>query len=71
MRTLLFSSPVPSDEPFSMNVTVPVPWPPLARVTVAVNVTDWPNADGPLLDEVTVTVVVLATRSISLLAVLR
>ena len=34
------------------------------RVTVAVNVTGWANTDG-LLDEVTVTVVVLTTRSIS------
>ena len=40
--------PVPSVVAPSMNVTVPlgVPAPGATTVTVAVNVTDWPNLDG-------------------------
>jgi hypothetical protein len=44
---LLFSDPLPSVELPSMNVTVPLGVPvPLFGVTVAVNVTDWPRAEG-------------------------
>ena len=61
---LLFSNPVPIDAPPLWNVTVPAGVP-LAPVTVAVNITGWPYTDVPLVDEVTVTVVELTTRSIS------
>ena len=51
---------VPSDVLPSLKVTVPplsnVPEP---GVTVAVNVTLWPNADVPLVDDVTVVVVLV------------
>ena len=52
------SVPVPSVVAPSMNVTVPVavPAPGACTVTVAVNVTDWPNFDG-FADEVTDVVV--------------
>src|SRR5215831_9786716 len=47
----------PIEEPPSLNVTVPVgvPAPGATALTVAVNVTVWPNTDG-LADEVTVVV---------------
>ena len=46
--------PVPSVVNPSMNVTVPVgiPEPGASEMTVAVNVTDWPNTDG-LAEEAT------------------
>ena len=55
---LLLSGLVPSGVVPSRNVTAPVGLP-LAEVTVAVNVTDWPNVDG-LADDVRL-VLVLAS----------
>jgi len=51
---------VASDVAPSLNVTVPVgvPAPAPAGVTVAVNVTDWPNTDG-LAEEATALVLPL------------
>ena len=49
--------PVPTVVPASLNVTVPlgVPAPGDTALTVAVNVTDWPDTDG-LAEEATVVV---------------
>jgi hypothetical protein len=56
-----FSVPVPSVVAPSLNVTVPlgVPAPGATALTVAVNVTDWPETDG-FAEEVGVAVVVEA-----------
>ena len=56
---LPFRFPVPRTVKPSRNVTVPVgiPEPGMLAVTVAVKVTDWPNADG-LAEDTTVEVVV-------------
>ena len=52
---LLLSVPVPRVVVPSLNVTVPVGVP-LDEVTVAVNVTDWPNVEG-LADDVSAVLV--------------
>jgi hypothetical protein len=55
------SVPVPIDVVPSLNVTVPVgvPLPGAVVLTVAVNVTDWPNTDG-FVDDATVVLVAAA-----------
>ena len=60
---------VPSVEAPSRNVTVPVgvPVPGETALTVAVNITDWPNTDG-FTDEVTV-VELLALLTVWVMAV--
>lgn len=52
-----FRVPVPNVVTPSMKVTVPLGVPAPDGVTVAVNVTDWPNTDG-FREEVTAVVVV-------------
>src|SRR5205807_1660940 len=60
---LPLSVPVPIEAPLSWNVTVPVgvPDPGTAALTVAVNVTDWPNTDGLVDDATAVLVLSLLT----------
>ena len=58
------SAPVPKTVLPFLNVTVPVGVPVPVCVTVAVNMTDWPNIEG-FFEDVTLVVVVFAIFSAS------
>jgi len=66
------SVPVPIEFPPSRNVTVPlgVPVPGATADTVAVNVTDWPNTDGLIVEVTVVAVSALITEMLVVAGVL-